>query len=86
MDARVSGLRTTASNERGAEPDLLSKSEFDDFTNTRIFFVVYGTVHYGDFFGIDHWTKFCGFAYVASTPSSTVTAKRCSDYSDVDDN
>jgi len=84
-DAHPSRLRKSSSCD-SAEPETLTKSEFDDLKGTRVFFVVYGMIHYNDFFGVDHWTKFCGFAAISSTTSSTVTAKGCTDYNDVDSN
>lgn len=78
-DVHVRRLRNISSDT--ADSDLLTESEFDDFRHNRIFFIVYGTIRYTDFFGIDHWTKFCEFA-----GNGTATAKRCSDYNDVDSN
>ena len=67
------------------ENDLLMQSELEDFQHLRIFFVTYATVHYKDFFGVDHWTKMC----MASTPpgvSGTFTGQNCTNYGDVDTN
>ena len=50
------------------ESDLLTPDEFRDFTNVKIFFVAYGTLRYSDFFGVDHWTKFCSYIYPPNPP------------------
>jgi len=39
----------------------MSSTEIDDFKNARVFSIAYGIVHYSDFFGTNHWTKFCDF-------------------------
>ena len=67
------------------EPDPLTESEADDFKKVAVFFVVYGTVHYTDFFRSDHWTKFCEAILPPNTPG-TATFKPCADYGDVDSN
>lgn len=60
----------------------LSSTEYDDFVNGRIFFVIYGVTTYQDFFGTAHWSKFCQ----AETGSlGGFTAKKCTDYNDADD-
>ena len=49
--------------------------------------VVYGTLHYSDFFGVDHWTKFRNYMYPLNPPPGTdVSAASCSKYADVDQN
>jgi len=79
--------RRFASNGSDIELDPLTATEFDDFKQVKIFFVAYGTVYYADFFGINHWTKFCMFSGPPNPPPNTgVTAQQCSNYSDVDSN
>jgi hypothetical protein len=68
------------------EPIMLSQTEYNDFTNGKIFFVAYGTISYSDFFRIQHWTKYCTFLTAANGPPGVFTAKNCTDYNDVDDN
>jgi hypothetical protein len=79
----VSRLRSAADKSTVLDP--LTQSEVDDFNKLAVFFVVYGTVHYTDFFNSDHWTKFCWPIYAAHT-SGTLTFKACTDYGDIDSN
>jgi hypothetical protein len=67
------------------ESDPITQPELDDLKHSKIFFVVYGTVYYSDFFGSSHWTKFCTYV-VAPDTSGSVTAQKCTDYADVDKN
>ncbi len=85
QDIPVQRVRSAASN--GVENDPMMASEFDDFNRVKIFFVVYGTVHYADFFGADHWTKFCTVVLPSNPPpNTTMSGKPCTDYADVDSN
>jgi hypothetical protein len=69
------------------ESDPLIASELDDFKQVKIFFVIYGTIHYADFFGTDHWTKFCNVILPQNPPpKSTMTGQPCTNYADVDSN
>ena len=72
------------------ETEPLTASELDDFNHSKIYFIVYGSVYYRDFFGTEHWTKFCEF-FTPPSPSadasgSGITARHCTNYGDVDDN
>ena len=66
----------------GTENELLMQSELEDFQHFRIFFAIYGTVYYKDFFGVDHWTKRCMIAAPANV-SGTFTGRNCTNYGDV---
>jgi hypothetical protein len=57
-------------------------TEADDFLATKIFFVVYGIATYTDVYGTRHWTKFC---QPIIHPPGDFTYKKCTDYSDTDD-
>lgn len=73
-----------ASDGNTLESDPLTGAEFENLQpRINVFFVVYGTVSYSDFFGNDHWTKFCEFM-VPGNAIGSVTAQRCTNYSDVD--
>lgn len=85
QDISIERVRSGANN--AVESDPLIASELDDFNQLRIFFVVYGTVHYSDFFGTDHWTKFCTVLVPSNPPAhSTMTGQSCTNYGDVDSN
>jgi len=60
-----------------------SQSDLEDFKQGRAFVVVYGQATYSDFFHVGHWTKFCTF-FGAITGG--YTAKKCTDYNDIDEN
>ncbi len=47
------------------------------------FMVVYGKVNYLDVFGVHHWTHYC--QWLRFKPGR-YTAKKCTDYNDVDRN
>jgi hypothetical protein len=72
-------------NGPATEDDILTQTEFEDFRKTRVFFVIYGTVFYKDFFGIGHWTKQCAFFAPVDVPGQ-FTAQKCTNYSDIDNN
>jgi hypothetical protein len=61
----------------------ISQPELGDLNAGRIFFVVYGTVTYTDFFRTQHWTKFCVTWILAP---GNYTSKKCAEYDDVDNN
>jgi hypothetical protein len=70
-----------------SEADVLSAPELQDFNELKIFFVVYGIIHYADFFAIEHWTKFCEVMYTPNPPpGTTFTGHPCAVYADVDSN
>lgn len=84
-DIFVERERSGAKN--APEIDPLMASEFEEFKQVKIFFVVYGTVHYADFFGTDHWTKFCSVILPPNPPpDSTMSGQACTNYGDVDSN
>ncbi len=64
---------------------FLNKSEFEDFKEARLFLVIYGRAGYKDFFGTSHWTDFCEFAGNPGKPAA-YSARKCTDYSNTDDN
>lgn len=64
----------------------LSKTELDDLTANKIFFVVYGRFTYRDFFGTNHWTKFCQQWTTTAPGLIYVTYQDCTEYNDIDDN
>lgn len=72
-----------AANGTDIESYPLTAPEFEDVKQLKIFFIVYGTIHYSDFFGTDHWTRFCQYMVPANV-SGSVTAEPCAEYSDVD--
>jgi hypothetical protein len=67
------------------ESVMPTQSELDDYNAGKIFYVAYAEVKYKDYFGREHWTKFCTFMATPNLPQG-VTAKRCTDYNDIDDN
>ena len=85
MDSPVFSRVSTASDGVSAETDPVTQAELDDFNQGNSFIVVYGKVSYEDFFRVSHWTKMCGFF---PKPGSTkgVSAKKCTDYGDIDGN
>jgi hypothetical protein len=64
------------------EPILLGPTDIADLRAGRIVFVIHGRIDYKDVFGMSHWIKACGGT---STPGS-YTAKKCTDYNDLDNN
>jgi len=60
-----------------------TQSEFQDFKDGRVFFVLYSKLTYSDFFRVKHWTKHCQF--FGGKPGN-YSAKKCTDYNDIDDN
>jgi hypothetical protein len=60
-----------------------TQSEFQDFKDRRAFFILYAKMTYSDFFRIAHWTKHCQFFAI---PPGGYTAKKCTDYNDIDNN
>jgi|GEM_PF-5646738 len=84
-DMLVHRIRSGVNN--AVEVDPLTAPEFEDFNQLNIFFVLYGTVHYTDFFGAKHWTKFCRVIGPPNPPiGSTFSGKKCTDYPDIDSN
>jgi hypothetical protein len=84
QDVAIERMRSI---DNTVEIDPLMASELEDFNQVRIFFVVYGTVHYSDFFGTDHWTRFCTVVLPSNPPpNSSMTGQSCTKYSDVDSN
>jgi hypothetical protein len=63
--------------------DIFTDTESDDFMNGRIFYIIYGTIYYTDFFGTNHWTKYCSFH---AAQGFTFTAQNCTNYGDIDKN
>ncbi len=53
LDMAVQRLRSS-STDKGAQADRLTVSEFEEFSQVKIFFVIYGTIYYSDFFGTSH--------------------------------
>jgi hypothetical protein len=66
------------------EGNLVTQPEFNDFQNGKLFFVAYANVSYKDFFGIEHWTKYC--TAIVSKATSSFTGQKCTNYGDVDSN
>jgi hypothetical protein len=66
------------------EGNVVTQREFDDSQNGRLFFVAYANVSYKDFFGIEHWTKYC--TAIVSKTANSFTGKNCTNYGDVDAN
>jgi hypothetical protein len=64
-------------------PYSFTQSEYQDFRDKRAFFVLYVKVTYTDFFRTEHSTKHCQFF---GMPPGGYTAKKCTDYNDIDDN
>jgi hypothetical protein len=61
----------------------LSKPELEDLNSKKIFFVIYGTFAYKDFFHVQHWTRFCQPWII---PPGGFTYKKCTEYNEIDDN
>jgi hypothetical protein len=68
-----------------SENEIVSQAKFDQYMGIKIFLVVYATVTYKDFFGNDHWTKTCAF-YSPPSAVGNVTAQKCTNYGDIDNN
>jgi len=83
VDTPITMVRRSATGT--TESDPLMQSELEDFQNFRIFFVVYATVYYKDFFEVDHWTKRCAVEAPANVPGN-FTGQNCTNYGDVDAN
>ena len=83
VDAPITMTRPSASGT--TENELVMQSELEDFQNFRIFFLVYGTVYYKDFFNVDHWTKRC-MVVAPLNVAGTFTGQNCTNYGDVDAN
>lgn len=85
VDMEVQRMSLDASNN--PHPAPFTAPEVEDFKQAKIFFVVYGTVYYADFFGTSHWTKFCAVMLAHEMPSdATFTGEKCTNYDDVDEN
>jgi hypothetical protein len=86
---RAMSMQDTAqdrvSGTKSSKPVILSKDDYNDFMDGKIFFVAYASVSYYDFFGIRHWTKYCNFIYPTGV-AKDYTARNCTDYNDIDDN
>jgi hypothetical protein len=82
LDTPITMMRPSAST---AEDELLMQSELEDFQHLKIFFAIYATVYYKDFFGVDHWTKRCVVVGPSNVPG-TFTGQNCTNYGDVDAN
>lgn len=82
VDIPIGMLRESV---RPPEKELLTQSELEDFEHLRILFVIYATVHYKDFFGVGHWTRFCTVEVIGNV-AGTFIGQNCTDYSDVDEN
>lgn len=67
---------------------LLGHDELQEYLAGKIYIAVYARVKYSDTFGVQHWTRRCG--WIAQTPPPgvvwTFSAFQCSRYSNVDDN
>jgi hypothetical protein len=84
--ANVTIKRTRFINKGpSVEDDILTKDEFDDLQKTKIFFIVYATISYKDFFETKHWTKQCAF-FTPANISGDFYAQKCTNYGDIDDN
>jgi hypothetical protein len=84
-DVAVYRMREEANSPSGAVADTLTVNEVEDFTGLKTFIIIYGTVHYADFFGADHWTKFCQ-PIIRENANAVFTFRPCSNYGDVDSN
>ena len=60
-----------------------TQSEYQDFRDGRVFFVLYSKLTYFDFFRVEHWTRHCQFF---DAKPGDYSAKKCTDYNDIDDN
>jgi hypothetical protein len=71
--------------EPDTEPVLLTPFQFQDLVDGTSYLAIYGTTSYTDVFDIKHFVNFCSFASFSPT-TIQVTARKCSDYNDVDNN
>lgn len=78
-------MKRRISSNGTPEDDIFTQTKSDDFVNGRIFYVMYGTIFYTDFFGTKHWTKQCSF-HVVPGFVGTFTAQKCTNYGDIDNN
>lgn len=60
-------------------------SELEDFKTGKAALVFYGIATYSDFFGVQHWTKFC-IASVGAPNVRLYAPKNCAEYNDIDNN
>jgi hypothetical protein len=83
-------IYTTDPNELSKpQPLAITPQEFEDFMNSRIFYVAYGNIAYTDFFKVKHWSRFCQFIITPVEPGHdpvAYTAKKCTDYNGIDNN
>jgi hypothetical protein len=63
-------------------PLAITNDEYQKFLSGSIYFAIYAKATYKDIFGVEHWTHGC---YWISRAQYT-SARKCSDYNDVDNN
>lgn len=66
-------------------PWVMTATEIEDFDKGNSFFEAYGEVTYLDQYKTPHWLHFCQFATTTKVPTY-VTARKCTDYNDGDNN
>ena len=58
--------------------------QLEKLQSGQLFFVIYAIVDYSDVFDRPHWTKYCNFVTASTPEERTITAKKCTDYNDTD--
>lgn len=79
----TAGLLKGKLNTNQTEPLLLTPSQVQDLTDGTYYLAIYSQTSYFDVFGTKHWLHFCAFATLSPVPIP-LTAKKCTDYNDVD--
>ncbi|MGB8802707.1 MAG: hypothetical protein WCC97_18665 [Candidatus Acidiferrales bacterium] len=60
----------------------LSEEEYKAINRGAAYLAIYGQVSYLDVFKVRHWVKFCSFSN--PPPGTTLTARGCTNYNDID--
>jgi len=62
------------------KPHMVTQSEYESFIHGVKYEVTYGQVTYRDIFGVNHWSKFCGYG-----PGSFASLHgKCAEYNNTD--
>jgi hypothetical protein len=64
-------------------PTIVNTADIKNLTDGKVFFVIHGRIDYRDVFNAPHWVTVCGWT---AAPARNYTAKKCSDYNNVDNN
>ena len=76
-------LRFNANTATQTEQRPLSTTEYQELLDGNSYIAVYSRTTYNDIFGTEHWDQTCAFTTPSVKPV-LLTAKKCSDYNNVD--